>query len=185
MQDTNGASPGKLVSVCTMEDEILIDRPPEVVWDKAVKETGRWWREDLKKVSLGVHIEDYVGGRIWEQYDAKGSGLLYGTVVAIDPPRLIHFTSSNGIAGVALSAYTWQFNRCAGGTLVNVAVEVLSEYPERLMCSLVKPRIKKLLKELRQYSLASSLSPKVARQLGQETAAVGNLSQAAGGQGRD
>lgn len=155
MQGTKGNENSKVVSVCTLEDEILINRPPKVVWDKAVRETSHWWREDLKKGSLGVYIEESVGGRIWERFDSAGSGMLYGTVVAIQPPCMIHFTSTNSIAGVALCAYTWQFNRCADGTLVSATVEVLSEYPERLMYSLVKRRIKKLLKELRQYCLSA------------------------------
>ena len=152
----NEAAEFRIASVCTLDDEIVIGRPTREVWDRAVGESRLWWPETLKKGSLGVSIEPRVGGRIWLEYNEPGSGMLFGTVVAIEPPRMIHFTSTLSIAGVALAAYTWMFSEFGPGTLVNVSVQLLSEFPERLMCSVIRRRVRTMLESLRHYVADSS-----------------------------
>lgn len=184
MQGNRKGAIFEVVSVCTLEDEILINRPPREVWDKAIGEPSRWWRDSPGKRTRRIRIEPHVGGRVWEQYDAAGSGLLYGTVVALQPPRMVHFTSTLSIAGVALCAYTWLFSRCGPGTLVNVSVQLLSEYPERLMCNIIKRRISTLLDSLRQYVTASSAAESDAGKVAQPAFATGRRAPVGSESGR-
>lgn len=179
----NEAIQTTIVSVCTLEDEVLIGGSTREVWDKAVRETRLWWPDTFKEGSLGVSIEPRVGGRIWQENDESGSGLLYGTVVAIEPPNMIHFTSTLSIAGVALSAYTWMFSECGSGTLVNVSVQLLSEFPERLMCSVIRRRIRTMLESLQQYVSASSTAAHGAIKEGKPGLSIGLAEHVCSGNG--
>jgi hypothetical protein len=179
----NEAVETRIVSVCTLEDEALVSRPTREVWDKAVGESRLWWPEALKVGSRGVSIEPRVGGRIWQEYDEPDSGLLYGTVVAIEPPKMIHFTSTLSIAGVALSAQTWMFSECGPGTLVNVSVQLLSEFPERLMCSLIKRQVRTMLESLQRYVSASSAAANGALKACKPESSMGIAEHVASGNG--
>jgi hypothetical protein len=173
----------RLVSVCTLEDEILIGRPTREVWDRAVGESRLWWPESFKEGSRGIEIEPRVGGRIWQPYDEPGSGLLYGTVVAFEPPRMIHFTSTQSIAGVALGAYTWMFSECGPGTLVNVSVQLLGEFPERLMCGVIKRRVRMMLESLLRHAYSRSTAAMGATEEGKPELSSGIADHVGSGRG--
>lgn len=81
--------------------EFPIAAPRERVWQALVVETGRWWRKDFY---MGHPVQPIVfearpGGRLYEDW-GQGGGLLWYTVLAIEPPSALdlvgHLTPAFG-----------------------------------------------------------------------------------------
>lgn len=70
--------------------EIAIGAPPQRVWEALVHETSRWWpsRYYLGEAPRGYFMEDWVGGRVYEDW-GDGQGLLWSRVIAIRKGRLL------------------------------------------------------------------------------------------------
>jgi uncharacterized protein YndB with AHSA1/START domain len=142
---------GKRVGVCELQADIQINVPRDTVWRLTIDRANEWWMDGLTEGSQGVYIEPVVGGRLWERFDDVGNGILYGNVILIDPPNTINFSSTYSLAGVALGTSTWRFMEVDGGTLVAITIELLSEFPERVMCGRIKQRSEVLLQSLKQF----------------------------------
>ncbi len=76
--------------IATVSMKISIGAPPKKVWRALTAEIGQWWPADF--YAGGTHgqrnftIEQQPGGRMFESWDS-GGGLLWGTVVGIDPEK--------------------------------------------------------------------------------------------------
>lgn len=77
--------------------DVVIQADPARVWKAIVSETDRWWLPDFRMApgSRSVVLEPRLGGR-WMELAGPGgddsAGILWGTVVAIDPPRSLHLS---------------------------------------------------------------------------------------------
>lgn len=148
---------GNVVGVCELLREIQVDAPRDSVWELVIDGINNWWKHGLAEGSQGVFLETRVGGRLWEKLDDHGRGILYGNVILIDKPNIISFSSTGGLAGVALGAGTWRFLDLGHQTLIEVQIELLSEFPERTMCGQLKQRISKLAQDLHNYVCSRAL----------------------------
>jgi uncharacterized protein YndB with AHSA1/START domain len=81
--------------------EFPIAAARERVWQALVAETGRWWRQDFY---MGSPVQPMVfearpGGRLYEDW-GHGGGLLWYTVLALEPPAALdmvgHLTPAFG-----------------------------------------------------------------------------------------
>ena len=73
-----------------LELEIAIEANAETVWKSITEEIGQGWPKDFYCVagSDKLVLEPKPGGRIYEE-NSNGSGLLWGTVLEINPPKSI------------------------------------------------------------------------------------------------
>lgn len=81
--------------------EFPIAAPRERVWQALVAEMGQWWRQDFY---MGSPVQPMVfearpGGRLYEDW-GNGGGLLWYTVLALEPPGALdmvgHLTPAFG-----------------------------------------------------------------------------------------
>lgn len=78
--------------------ELSINAPPERVWRAMVEQIDRWWLPHFRMApgSRRVVLEPRVGGRWMEcagpEGHEDGAGILWGTVVCLDPGRSIVMT---------------------------------------------------------------------------------------------
>lgn len=79
--------------------EIEIDAPRERVWSALVKETSLWWRKDfyVQASARGMVFEDHIGGRLYEDW-GEGSGVVWGTVIALDRGRSFDLVTQSALA---------------------------------------------------------------------------------------
>jgi uncharacterized protein YndB with AHSA1/START domain len=72
--------------------QVSIGASRQRVWDALIHDTSRWWPKDFYATSnpKTIIIEPHPGGRMYEDA-GNGAGLLWYTVIAIEPPSSIHF----------------------------------------------------------------------------------------------
>jgi uncharacterized protein YndB with AHSA1/START domain len=143
------------VTISTRELDVMINAPRELVWQKAVHETSGWWKSNLRQSGSGVVIEPWIGGRCWEEFDLEGTGVLYGSVALVDPPKVIHFTSIYGMSGIAVGTTTWRLLDVEEGTLFEFCMEVMCELSERYLSQKYVNRYERLLLSLKEYTEAA------------------------------
>ena len=86
--------------VARAELEIEIAATPARVWRAIVEDTRLWWREDFYVGAPGsMRFEPRLGGRLFEDW-GDGAGVVWYTVIALDPGRSIdlsgHLTAAFG-----------------------------------------------------------------------------------------
>ena len=69
--------------------EIEIGAPIDVVWPSLVDKIGDWWPAEFYAGGVegerSFSLECFPGGRMYEEWES-GGGLLWGTVIAVEPP---------------------------------------------------------------------------------------------------
>jgi uncharacterized protein YndB with AHSA1/START domain len=72
--------------------EYRINAPQERVWRCMIEETSRWWDHEFVSLqgSTCVILEPIIGGKLYEETE-DGRGLVWATVIAIDPGKSIDF----------------------------------------------------------------------------------------------
>lgn len=97
-----GRTPQEALAVhaARVEMEVEIAAPPDRVWKALVEETGIWWPRSFYAGAdtRAFVLEPRVGGRMYEDW-GNGAGLLWFTVVSLDPPRALE------LAGHLFPAY--------------------------------------------------------------------------------
>jgi len=78
--------------IATVNMEIAIDASPAEVWKALTANIGQWWPADFyaggTEGARTFAIEERPGGRMFEEWDG-GGGLLWGTVVGIEPRKML------------------------------------------------------------------------------------------------
>lgn len=93
--------PPSELGLLRIELEFTVNTPRERLWRALVEETGRWWRKDfyMGNAVQPIVFEPRPGGRLYEDW-GNGGGLLWYTVLAIEPPSALdlvgHLTSAFG-----------------------------------------------------------------------------------------
>jgi len=76
--------------IATIQMELIINASAGEVWRALMDQIGDWWPDDFyaggESGMRGFSIEAQPGGRMYEQWES-GGGVLWGTVVAIDPEK--------------------------------------------------------------------------------------------------
>jgi uncharacterized protein YndB with AHSA1/START domain len=85
--NTNKISAG----IAQSELEVLINAPSKKVWSALTKDIHRWWPKEFFAMpqSKKFVLDAKLGGRMYETAGAKG-GVIWGTVIAIEPFRFIN-----------------------------------------------------------------------------------------------
>ena len=108
--------------------DIAIGATPERVWKALTEETDGWWRKDFYAgaSTQAFRFEARVGGRVFEE-GANASGLLWYTVIAIDPPRSVDLSSQLAakFGGPALSMLRLDLLPDGTGTLLKLSDLIL------------------------------------------------------------
>jgi uncharacterized protein YndB with AHSA1/START domain len=109
--------------VVEVELEVPIAAAPERVWEALVNETSAWWRRDfLAPNARGFFIEPRLGGRAFEDR-GEGSGLVWFTVVGLEPARSLdllgHLTPAYG--GPAMTMVHIELEAKGGKTTVKLS----------------------------------------------------------------
>lgn len=70
--------------------EFPLNATAERVWKAITEETSGWWDQDFAVVSGsgGARLEAKLGGHLYEE-TPEGKGLIWATVIAIDPGKSI------------------------------------------------------------------------------------------------
>jgi DNA-binding transcriptional ArsR family regulator/uncharacterized protein YndB with AHSA1/START domain len=114
--------------ITRIEMEIDIAAKPERVWKAITKETTLWWRKDFYAGSntKAFRLEPVVGGRMYED-GGEGRGVLWYTVIAIDPPRSIDLSGvlAAAFGGPALSVVRLQLTENDGRTILALSDSIL------------------------------------------------------------
>lgn len=101
-EETMGSTPQEFLTVraARVEMEVEIAASAKRVWKALVEETGTWWPRSFYagKAPKAFVLEPRVGGRMYEDW-GDGAGLLWFTVVSLDPPRVLE------LAGHLFPAY--------------------------------------------------------------------------------
>jgi hypothetical protein len=109
--------------IIKQEWEITLAAPPEVVWDKVIQHADSWWCHSYKPGST-ILIEAWPGGRFWERFADGVNGSLFGTIVYIEPPKVLKVVGQFALPGVANSAGVWRLEAVDGGTLFKASGEI-------------------------------------------------------------
>jgi uncharacterized protein YndB with AHSA1/START domain len=116
-------------------DELLIDAPPEVVWDVlATFEDWPSWNPDVKSMSIDGPVAPGTQFR-WK----AGPGTITSTLQEVDPPRLIAWTGRT--FGVK-AFHVWRLEPRDGRTFVHT-----EESFDGLIARLFRGRMRKTLAE--------------------------------------
>ena len=103
--------------------EIPIAVPRTRVWEALVNETSSWWPKGLYAGAnpKGFHIEAKLGGRMFEDW-GDGAGLLWYTVVALDPPDSLQLAGhvSEAFGGPATSQIRIALDDSEEGTILSL-----------------------------------------------------------------
>lgn len=78
-----------------IEAEVEIDARPDQVFHALTTGLDEWWPHRSKEGATVVY-EAHPGGRVFEDWGA-GRGLLYGTLVAYDPPERAILVANGGL----------------------------------------------------------------------------------------
>lgn len=74
--------------IAQISQEVVIKAPPESVWKALTTNIGEWWPADFyaggEAGARTFELEPRPGGRMSEKWDS-GGGVLWGTVVTVDP----------------------------------------------------------------------------------------------------
>jgi uncharacterized protein YndB with AHSA1/START domain len=107
-----------------VELEIPVEAPRERVWKAFVEEIGQWWLKDFYAGpnAQAFVLEPRLGGRMYEDW-GDGAGLLWYTVIGIDPPRSLdlagHLTPAFG--GPAKTYLRIAFEEDGGRTRLKIS----------------------------------------------------------------
>ena len=78
----------KTAEIARVATSTVIDAGPEAIWSALTEEIGNWWPSDFYAGGVDgqrqFFLEAHPGGRMYEQWDG-GGGVLWGTVVCVDP----------------------------------------------------------------------------------------------------
>ena len=88
------------VQTLHIERELVIDAPPEIVFDSIFEEIEAF--TGMGKTPMGMKIERWPGGR-WFRDLGEGVGHLWGHVQVIKPPTLVEFCGPLMMSYPALS----------------------------------------------------------------------------------
>lgn len=85
--------------VALIELEIPIAARRDRVWDALVSDAHAWWREDFYVGSSVKRIvfDARIGGHLYEDW-GQGSGVIWGTVIALDRGRSFDLVTHSSLA---------------------------------------------------------------------------------------
>lgn len=106
-----------------VEHEVSVAATPERVWRALVEEIGQWWRAGFYALpdARGMRIEPRIGGAMYEHAD-DGSAVVWGTVIGLQPGRLIDFAGNLTAAFGGPAHVLLRFEVAAGGGATVVKV---------------------------------------------------------------
>lgn len=107
-----------------VEVEIPIEAPRERVWDAIVNEIGAWWRKDFcaNPNTKKFVLEPRLGGRMYEDA-GDGAGVLWYTVMSIDPPNSLTLSGHLALAfgGPATSILNLNLKSTGKATVLEIS----------------------------------------------------------------
>jgi DNA-binding transcriptional ArsR family regulator/uncharacterized protein YndB with AHSA1/START domain len=113
-----GTSAPAVGGTLDVEQEVVVDAPPERVFD-ALYRMGDWWPHRFRKGAT-VHMEPQVGGRFWEDW-GDGNGALYGIVTELLRPERLECSGPMGMGGPVTSVFALALEARDGGTLMRLS----------------------------------------------------------------
>ncbi len=103
--------------------EIPIGGGVAAVWQALTDDIGAWWPEEFyaggEPAKRRYHLEAKPGGRMYEEWEG-GGGVLWGTVVAVDPARRLQVMGSTfpNWGGPSFWFGTWELEADGVGTIL-------------------------------------------------------------------
>ncbi len=107
------------IAQLSMETEI--NAPPERVWKALTEDIGKWWPAEFfaggEEGKRSYILEARPGGRMFEQWN-NGGGVLWGTVVGIEPNVSLQVLGAlfPNWGGPSQWYGTWKLSSHKGGT---------------------------------------------------------------------
>jgi len=103
--------------------EIEIEAPPSRVWKALTEDLAAWWPVEFyaggEAGRRTITLDAAPGGFMKETWE-DGGGLVWGTVMAVQPGSLLQVLSATfpNWGGPTVSFITWKVEESAGGTLL-------------------------------------------------------------------
>lgn len=110
--------------ITRIDMETAIAASPAKVWTALTEGIGQWWPNEFysggEDGARRFLLEARVGGRMYEEWD-NGGGVLWATVVALNPNQLLQIfgTSFPSWGGPSVLYGTWELKPSDGGTLLS------------------------------------------------------------------
>jgi uncharacterized protein YndB with AHSA1/START domain len=111
-----------------IEQEIIIQAPPDQVFDALTVQIGEWWHHRFEAGST-VSLEPKVGGRFYEDF-GDGGGALFAVVNYLKRPEQVTMTGPMGMSGPILGSISFTLEAQEFGTVVKLSHKVIGEVSE-------------------------------------------------------
>lgn len=132
---TTSTATTEAASVFESHLEIRIEGTPTAVWKALTDDIGAWWPDAFFAGGHGsertYHLEAEVGGRMYESW-ADGGGLLWGTIVTVEPEKKLQGVGHTfpEWGGPSTMLVTWILEADGDGTLLRFSESTIGRIPE-------------------------------------------------------
>lgn len=124
--------------VATLQMAVDIDAPVEAAWKALTANMNEWWPESFfgggTEGQRRVVLEAEPGGRMYEEWQG-GGGLLWGTVVTVEPQKMLQILGHQFPNWGGPSAWygTWEFSASGDGTRLQFSESAVGRLPDGYM----------------------------------------------------
>ena len=121
-----------------VEIEVTINAKAEQIFKALTTGPAVWWSSHYleRENAIDLVLEPKVGGRFYEQWSRTSqdlSGALLGTVVAIDPPKLLRMSGNFGITDRAVAGLvSIELTPNAGSTQIRFSHRVVGNLDDQI-----------------------------------------------------
>ncbi|XXF77794.1 hypothetical protein P2318_32805 [Myxococcaceae bacterium GXIMD 01537] len=125
--------PSSELGLVRIDLEFTLSAPRERCWQALVGEVGQWWRQDfyMGHAVQPIVFEARPGGRLYEDW-GNGAGLLWYTVLALEPPNALDLVGhlAPAFGGPATSMLRLSFKEVEGTTVLQLSDSVFGRVSE-------------------------------------------------------
>jgi uncharacterized protein YndB with AHSA1/START domain len=121
-----------MVGVLQLEQEVVVDAPPERVFDALTKDVSAWWGEPHmydEARARDIRLDPVVGGHFYEDW-GHGEGALYATVTLLRRPERLRMSGSMGMSGAVAGVIDFRLTPQGKSTVLRFSHRAVGEVTE-------------------------------------------------------
>lgn len=123
------------MSYLDIAQDIHINASPERVFDILTQQTASWWRDPyVQRAGSPIHMEPYIGGRLFEDW-GNGDGILLGTIVRVEPPEIVRLIGTVGIKGIVQGNVIFEIKPTDSGSVLKLSHRAFGEITDDVRSS--------------------------------------------------
>jgi uncharacterized protein YndB with AHSA1/START domain len=120
------------VSVLQIDEEVMIDAPPERVFDALTTDVSAWWGEPHmydEARARDIRLEPVLGGEFYEDW-GNGEGAVYATVTLLHRPEHLRLSGPMGMSGAVAAVIDFRLYALGRRTTLRLSHRAVGEIPE-------------------------------------------------------